>query len=250
MAGAGELDSDMSRVSRIIAPLCGTLLVIGGLTALFCLNPTAREVTLDSLGLAFAFFTTPFILEMTCLALFLMGLLAYNHWRLHKEGDGWVWLMTQEPDGKNLPAAITQRLQSTVLTEKPEKLDEALVQAGVIEGYLELGMSAQALREIGEDPPAAGSPPSIEELILRIRVLAANLDNNAARQLVHATVTDYPASRPVLATACIENARWLLRHMHREDLAKEWLVEAQKQDADAEKIIAADDALRALSGMD
>lgn len=250
MAGVGELDSTMSRGPRIIASLFGTLLVLGGLTALLCLNSTAREVTLDSLGLAFAFFTTPFILEMTCLALFLMGLLAFNHWRLHKEGDGWVWLMTRETDDNNLPSAITQRLQSTVLTDKPEKLDESLVKAGVIEGYLELGMSAQALREIGDAPPPAGSQSSIEEVIIRIRVLAANLEKEAARQLVHATAAVHPESRFALAAACIENARWLLRHMHREDLAREWLVEAQKQDAGAGEIIAADAALRDLNGMD
>lgn len=236
----------MFSAPRFFVFLIGTLLIFGGLAALLFLSPTAREVTLDSLGLAFAFFTTPFILETACLALFLIGLLAYNHWRLHKDGDGWVWLMTQEPDEKNLPAAITQRLQSTVLTDKPEILDEAQVEAGVIEGYLELGMAAQARQELGVDPPAAGPQPTIEAVILRTRVLAANLDHDAACQLLQSTMTAAPESRPALAATCIGNARWLLKHMHREDLAKFWLAKAQQLDACATQSITADEPLRAL----
>ncbi len=236
----------MSRSSRFFVSLFGILLVFGGLAALQILNPTAREVTLDSLGLAFAFFSTPFILETICAALFLMGLLAYNHWRLHKEGDGWVWLMTQEPDEKNLPAAITQRLQSTVLTDKPETLDEAKVEAGVIEGFLELGMAAQAQQELGAYLPAMEQQPTIEAVILRVRVLSANMDNDAAWQLIQATTAVAPESRPALAAAAIENARWLLRHMHREDLAKFWLAKASLLDASVLQNLPADEPLRSL----
>ncbi|MCE9519663.1 MAG: hypothetical protein K8R87_08945 [Verrucomicrobia bacterium] len=236
----------MSRALRFSLALFGTLLVVGGFAALLLLNPTAREVTLDSLGLIFAFFTTPFILETTCAALFLFGLLAYNRWRLHQEGDGWVWLMTQEQDEKKLPAAITQRLQSTVLINKPESLDEAQAEAGVIEGYLDLGMATQARKELETDPSAAESHPSIEAVILRIRVLAANLENDAAMQLLHSTTAAVPESQPAFAAACLENARWLLKHLHRDDLAKLWLAQAQLFDAVAMHDLPAADPLRAL----
>ena len=217
----------MSRSARLLVPVAWMLLAAGGLAALLVFNPTAREVTVDSLGLAFAFFSTPFILETTCAALFLIGLLAYNQWRLHKEGDGWVWLMTREPDEKNLPATITQRLQSTILVQKPETMDESQAESGVIEGYLELGMPAQALQELNEE--AAPLTPR-DAAILRIRVLASNLDTAVATQFLRDAAATGTASRPVLAAAAVENAGWLLKHLDRADLARHWLEEARLLD--------------------
>jgi len=233
----------MSRAARLLVPLSGILLVVGALVALLALNPTAREVTRDALGLAFAFFTTPFILETTCAALFLLGLLAYNHWRLHKEGDGWVWLVTQEPDAKSLPATITQRLQSTVLVQKPEPVDESQAESGIIEGYLELGMPAQAMQELDEFP--APHPP-LDAVVLRIRVLAANLDTGPATQLLHETAAAGAGSRQALAVAALENARWILNHLQREDVARHWLAEAAQTDPATCAAVAAADPLRKL----
>ncbi len=231
----------MSRGVRFLVPLVWTLMVGGALAALLVLNPTAREVTGDALGLLFAIFTTPFVLETTCAALFLIGLLAYNRWRLHKEGDGWVWLMTHEPDEKNLPATITQRLQSTVLQDKPELVDDSQAEAGVIEGYLELGMSAQALQELNENNLPQ---PPIDALILRIRVLAANLDTELATRILRDTAAAETAARPALVAASIDNARWLLKHLQREDLVRHWLREARGIDPAACANLAPGDPLR------
>jgi hypothetical protein len=232
----------MSRAARLLLSLVATLLVGGGLAALLILNPTAREVTGDALGLVFAFFTTPFILETTCAALFLLGLLAYNRWRLHQEGDGWVWLLTHEPDEKSLPATITQRLQSTVLKDEPEPVDDARAEAGIIEGYLELGMSAEALRELNED---SRPHPRLDAVILRLRVLAANLDTETATHVLRDAAAD-PAARPALVAAALDNARWLLKHLQREDLARHWLHEARRVDPAADAAVAPGEPLRKL----
>ena len=213
----------MSGRARFRMGLLGFLLVAGGLATLLVLNSTAREVTRDALELSFALFTTPFVLETTCAAILLIALLAYNRWRMLKEGDGWVWLLTQEPDRKNLPASITQRLQSTVLTEKPEPVDETQAESGIIEGYLELGMPAQAMAEL--DANIAGLH-ELEATALRIRVLAANLDTEEAIGLLRQTAAD-PAARNFLAGVASENARWITQHLPNQDLARRWLAEAQ-----------------------
>lgn len=241
--GSSALESYMSRSRRLAVPIFVTVLVIGALGALFALNPTAWEVTRDALGLAFAFFTTPFIFETLFALLFLLGLLAINHWRLHREGDGWVWLMTQESENKNLPPTITQRLQSTVLTEKPDVPDPEQTAASVIEGYLELGMSAQALQELGE-PPAPGDPPSA--LALHVRVLAANLDTDTATALLRQTAQARQECRKEMVAACLESARWLLQHMHREDLARHWMQQAVQLDPAASGFAGLDEALKKL----
>lgn len=231
----------MSRGARLLVPLSGILLVIGGSVALLALNPAAREITSDALGLAFAFFTTPFVLETTCAALFLLGLLAYNRWRLHKEGDGWVWLVTRETE--NLPAKITERLQSTVLVEKPEPVDESQAESGVIEGYLELGMPAQALHEL-EEKSAPLAP--VDETALRVRVLAANLETDRATQLIRESAAAEPGLRQAMAAAALDSARWLLTHLQREDLARHWLGEAGLLDSTASDAVPPSDPLRRL----
>ncbi len=239
---AGALSWRMPRSARFLIPLLWVLAAGGSVIVLLTLNPTAREVTVDALGLVFAFFTTPFILETTFAALFLLGLLAYNRWKLHQEGDGWVWLMSHEPDEKNLPAALTQRLQSTVLQSKPEPADETRAEAGVIEGYLELGMSAQALRELN----GAASPcPSVDEILLRVRVLAANLETEVATQLLRQTAAA-TGSHGLLAAAALDNARWLLKHLQHESLARHWLREARRLDSAATDSVADDEPLRKL----
>lgn len=230
--------------SRRLVPWIPSLLFAAGLGALLAWNQTAREVATDALQLAFAFFSTPFIFETTCGLLFLVGLLVYNRWRLHQEGDGWVYLMCQEPDTHDLPKSLNKRLQSTVLDDKPEPLDEAQAESGVIEGFLELGMAAQAEQELGEDT----SPHTpLEAATLRIRVLAANLDTDGATALLRATAATVPGSNSGLAGIAIENARWLLQHVRREDLARHWLAEARRLDAATSEAALADGLLRGLA---
>ncbi|HSI63357.1 MAG TPA: hypothetical protein VLE43_09565, partial [Candidatus Saccharimonadia bacterium] len=93
-------------------------LAMGALVAVAVFSEAAQEVLWDALRTLFAIFSTPFILESTVGLLALFIILAINKHRLEKEGDGWVYMMVQEPDekgGSPLPKAITQRLQGTVM---------------------------------------------------------------------------------------------------------------------------------------
>jgi hypothetical protein len=231
----------MTRFVRHASPVIWAILFVGGMIALLALDATAREVAHDALQWIFVFFSTPFILETTCALIFLALLLCFNRWRLHKEGDGWVYLLAHEPDEKNLPAAITQRLQSTVLPEKPEPLDEDQAAAAVVEGYLELGMAAQALDEMNRR--STGSR-SLVNTLLRVRVLAANMDRDAALGLIRQTATD-PATHRVLASVILDSARWILQHVHDVPAVKAWIGEARALDPGAVGRISAADTLAA-----
>jgi hypothetical protein len=203
----------MKKPVRWIAPVIVTLLIVGGIVAALMLSDTAREVTLDALKLVFTIVTTPFILETTVALTFLLALLAYNRWRLQKDGDGWVYLMTKEEDPPQIGTrgSTTQRLHSMVLPEKPEPVDEDANEASVIEGYLELGMAAQALEELNK--ASAGSSLSLENVLLRLRVLAANLDTRAALDLLHDTARRVPQARVVLAETAGLTAAWMRSHL-------------------------------------
>jgi len=203
----------MKKSVRWIAPVVWSLLIVGGITAALMLNATAREVTLDALQMVFAIVTTPFILETTVALLFLLSLLAYNRWRLHKDGDGWVYLMTKEEDAPETGSrgSSTQRLHSMVLPQKPEPVDEDANEASVIEGYLELGMAAQALQELNK--ASTGGSLSLENILLRLRVLAANLDTRAALDLLHDTARRVPQARVVLADTAGLTAAWMRSHL-------------------------------------
>jgi hypothetical protein len=202
----------MKKSVRWIATLLWFLLIAGGIAWVLVESATAREVTLDALKLIFSVVSTPFVFEAIVALLFLLALLAFNRWRLHKEGDGWVYLMTKEdPPQKDAKGATTQRLHSMVTPEKPEPVDEDENEAGVIEGYLELGMAAQALEEMNR--ASTGSTLTLENVLLRIRVLAANLDTRSAVDLLHDTARRQPQARIVLADCANLTAAWVRTHL-------------------------------------
>lgn len=190
---------------RFLVPLIWTLLIVAGLTMVLVLSETAREVTLDSLKLVFTLVTTPFILETTVASLFLLGLLAYNRWRLHKEGDGWVYLMTQEA-GEGSSA----QTHSMILAEKPEPVDAERDEAGVIEGYLELGLAAQALEELRKDGDRSST---LDMTLLSIRVLAANLETEAALALQRDMAARQPEAQDRLGRNAGLIAAWMREHL-------------------------------------
>lgn len=215
----------MKSVRWIITPLVLFLLCVAVITAVLVLSPTAREVTVESLQLVFAIVTTPFILETLSAALFLLGLLAYNRWRMHKEGDGWVYLMTQET---TVPGTATRQVHSMILPTKPEPVNTDEDEAGVIEGYLELGLAAQALEELNrvDDPDLA---QTLDITLLRIRVLAANLDTDAALSLLRKTAADHPQALAQLAVNAEQTAAWMQEHLpSHPDESRLWQEEARK----------------------
>lgn len=206
--------------TRHLWPWLWTLLSVAGFTALLIYSPSAREITRDAVAMLFSIFATPFILEATVAIIGLVIVLTYNQWRLNKEGDGWVYMVTNEdePGGSGtttaqkdqLPKAITQRLQGVVLKDKPEPLDESQAIAGVIEGYLELGMPSQALDELHRTPDL---PDTVASAVLRFRVLGANLATEPALSLLRDASERFPHSRPELVIAAQDIAQWIEKHM-------------------------------------
>jgi hypothetical protein len=201
----------MKLVRQLLVPIACLLVLAGGVTVLLVSSETAREVTLDSLKLVFTIVTTPFVLETTVASLFLLGLLAYNRWRLQKEGDGWVYLMTQETDAAGAGKGAARKVHSMVLPNKPEPVDEELDEAGVIEGYLELGMAAQAMEEMNR--AQMDSAHTLETALLRIRVLAANLETPAALELHRETSVRHPAARERLTENAEQIVAWFHAHL-------------------------------------
>jgi hypothetical protein len=204
--------------SHFIGPLLCMVAAIGGLAALITYNPTAKEITISTGIAMFTFFTTPFILEITSALLLFILVLTYNSWRRHKDGEDWVYLVTQETEDRPLSPSASQRLQSQILTDKPEFADETETVISILEGYLELGMPSQALAELHKIPA-----DDIAFAPLRLRILSANLQTQEALDLLHQTLADHPKTLPQLVQAALENARWLLHHLQRRDLATQWL---------------------------
>ena len=201
---------------------------VGALAAALIFSESAREITLLTARSLFGIVTTPFLLETTVALFALFIVLAINKHRLEKDGDGWVYMMVQEPDEKGsaaLPKAITQRLQGTVLKEKPEPLDEALTERSLVEGYLELGMAAEAKRELEAQKEL---PDDVATSALRVRVLASNLDTAQARELLATTAARFADHTALLSAMAREQADWFRKHLpHHAELAQHWHAEAE-----------------------
>ena len=217
-----------SRASRILWPAIWNAGALAAHGVLLVLNPTAREVVKDTAVTLFAIFTTPFIFETTVAIIGVFLVLAINHWRIKKEGDGWVYLVTQEPDPSagTLSPETTQRLQGIVMHEKPEVVDEAGTNRANIEGFLELGMAGQAAEALRE----CDSLPDDEATVaLRIRVLAANLETGAAQELLRAGIARFPKRPTLFAQTALDCATWLESHApHQRDAVNVWQAELKR----------------------
>lgn len=199
-------------------------LAVAGLWTLYRSSETARDVTWETTRAVLGFLCTPFILEGTSIIVGICILMAIRHHQDKREGDGWVYLATQEPDEADLPKSLTERLQSVVMTDKPSEPDDVASRHAVIEGYLELGMGAQALEDFLSTPWPTDLPPSL----LHARVLAANLDTDRAIAKLRYTATRFPAEKQTVATAALEISAWVELHLHQPPLAKLWRDEAAR----------------------
>lgn len=237
--------SDSPSRSRVAWPWVGACIIAGVAAAGLVARPDLREWVSDSLKTMFVVVTTPFILETTVALLGILALLAYNRWRLMKEGDGWVYLVDQEAqEGEALPKALTERLHNVMMTEKPENIDEIQARRSVIEGFLELGMGAQAREEFDS---SADWTDDGDTARLRVRVLAANADTDKARTVLRQSVERFALERTHFSVAALEVARWSMQHLQRMDLAKIWLAEATELDPASANALAANDPLRQLA---
>lgn len=227
--------STPARFTQWVGP---TLCFMGLATAVGALlwhNETAREVAKDAAKTLFGIFGTPFILESTVALFALFIVLFLNKLRLEKEGDGWVYMMVQQPEaqsGQTMPKAITQRLTAgTVMKDKPEPFDEAQAERTLVEGYLELGMAAQARVEFDG---LSGLPEDVHTAALWLRVLASNLDTAEAQKFLADTLSQKPDHLGMLAAAAREQALWFRKHLPSHELeAGLWMAEADALNARA-----------------
>ena len=200
-----------SSKSRFLWPVVWSLLGLGALVALVTQNEEAREVAIETSKTLFGIFTTPFIFESTVAVIGILIVLGINHWRISREGDGWVYMVTHEPEegSESLPPAITQRLQGVILASRPEVLDEGGASRLMIEGFLEMGMAAQAQKELAD---LGNLPADAPSAVLRIRVAAANLDTDHALALLRDSATHLARHEMLWTQTARECAEWLEAH--------------------------------------
>lgn len=205
-------------------PLLWTVLGLVGYALLLVFSPTAREVSRETATMLFSILSTPFILETTFALLGIFIVMGINHWRLSKEGDGWVYMVSQEADETEAGAKNSQRLQGIIFQEKPLLLDQESAAHGVLEGYLDLGMAAQALKELEEQSDLPDDAPTAA---LKIRILAANLDTEAARALLQKSIGRFPQSGDLFKQTAKATLIWLKTHLPDHEAIRIWEVVAR-----------------------
>jgi hypothetical protein len=151
-----------------LVPVLGAMLLIGVAVTAGIVNPTAREVLAKATFNIIGALGTPFILEATFAILGLFALLVYNHYKLQKEGDGWVYLAQTTPDAASLAEGAEtppHRLDPVVLPQRPELGGELETRLATVEGYLELGLKQEALAQLENLTDEERQLPSVKALL-------------------------------------------------------------------------------------
>ncbi len=209
----------MAHFRHYFWPILWSFLGIMAYAVLLLLNPTAREVSRDTAAILFSIFSTPFILETTCALIGVFILLAINHWRLGKEGDGWVYMATQENEDQESGAISAQRLQGIIFKDMPLALDQESTTIGILEGYLDLGMAAQALKEMQEQNDLTDD---VSTAALKIRILAANIDTEPALLMLKQSLERFPQAQEPLLQAVRDTVNWLHTHLPNHSATAIW----------------------------
>ena len=200
------------------------------------LSPTAREVASQTALSVLQTLTTPFFFEATLAILGLCIVVVINQWRIHKEGDGWVYLAS--PDSPSHDAAdASLQLHSVVMTDPPERLDDPETGWSVIEGYLALGMVEEAMSEL--DTLDAGLRQTLTGQGLRLRSLVM-LGRESEAEAVWAGLQTEGASAVRQAPDCgslvqalAQVAQWLHDERSIPQGAEHWWRRAIGLDSDA-----------------
>ncbi|MDZ4287360.1 MAG: hypothetical protein U0984_05350 [Prosthecobacter sp.] len=134
-----------------LPPLLFIAAIVAGLVTACYASETAREVLAKAVMNIVGAVSTPFILEATVAVVGLCVVLAFNQWRLHKEGDGWVYLAQTEPDAASLAEGAEtppHRLDPVVLEQKPDVAVAFAARLAIVEGYLDLGLKREAVEHL------------------------------------------------------------------------------------------------------
>ncbi|MCB1224483.1 MAG: hypothetical protein KDK99_01620 [Verrucomicrobiales bacterium] len=190
-----------------LAILAGLILaVVCALLGLMVWSETAREVLSTAFWHAAKVVTTPFILEATLAAFGLLVVMAFNRWRIGREGDGWVHL--EVPDQKETATDPPHRLQGVVVDEP---LDPATaIRAGqeVVDGFLELDLAQEALEAL---PDSDSTNPLSDCQRLRALLMLGREDAaESIWQELRQHLSD--PSEPEVIRQRQQLATWLQRH--------------------------------------
>lgn len=205
-----------------LPPLIWSIVVIAGVLLLMRVNETAREVISQTALTVFQVLTTPFILESVLALLGLCIVIAINHHRQKKEGDGWVYLEQKVP----APEAAhsddpPHRHEAVVWQEKPAPFDQTAAELDVAEGYLDLGLAEDALRELATLPDEASG--DIRAGLLRARALNMSGREDEALAVFDRAARQHASCTPVLAGAALSIALWLHDNKKPAAVSAPWL---------------------------
>jgi hypothetical protein len=233
---------------RWIVPVMWSVGALVAIVVLLKVSPTAREVAGESALTIFQIVTAPFILETTLALLGLLIVMAINHYRQQKEGDGWVYLQKQEPP----PAADTgvmdppHRHEAVVWGEKPAPFDEAATELEVVEGYVDLGLADDALQELASLPAGLGQTAQAGDLHIRALAIAGQVPQ--AARVLDERARDHPEESAMLSKTALTVASWLHENKHEEVAIDEWLHRSRLLDPQVIDTLPPGHALRARSG--
>lgn len=150
-----------------LTPLLSTVVLIIGLAVAWNVNETAREIIAKGIMTLAGTLATPFILESSIALVGLAIVITINQWRLHREGDGWVYLAQTEPDAASVAAGAetpAQRLDGVILPAAPDKTLDLDARIAMAEGYLELGLKQEALDHLKLLSPEEQQHPKAQAL--------------------------------------------------------------------------------------
>ena len=228
----------LSSVAWILGAVVVTVIVLW-------YSPTAREVVGEASLTIFQIVTAPFVLETSLAVLGLCIVMAINHYRQQREGDGWVYLQKQEPSSdvsKDIEDP-PHRHDAVVWQEKPECFDEGAAKLEVIEGYLDLGLADDALRELAMLSEDLTRSEQADELRIRALAMVGRL-SEASRAIDELAVT-YPERVERLASAALLVAIWLHEQGKAGPEINEWLERSRHLDPQAFEALPSGHVLRA-----
>lgn len=228
-----------------IAPVAWSISAVVALAVLLRVSPTAREVVGETALTVFQVLTSPFVLETSLAIAGLCIVMAINHHRQQKEGDGWVYLQKQEPasGGGTHADDPPHRHDAVIWSEKPEAFDEAAAELEVAEGYVDLGLAEDALQQLASLTESVRRQERAGDLFVRALVMAGRFPEAAS--VLEQSAKDHPERASRLAGTALSVARWLSENKKPQADIEAWLEKSVRLDARALDSLPADHELRA-----